>query len=236
MPKGSHIKNIAIIPARGGSKRIPKKNIKSFLSKPIIAYSIEAAIQSNLFDTIMVSTDDEEIKKISENHGAQVPFFRSEKNSDDFASLVEVVTEVLDQYKQLGSQFNNFCCLLPTAPLIQASDLRDTLNILTNQNKDFVVPIVRYSYPIQRSLRINNENISMVWPENFFARSQDCEPFYHDAGLFFWGAISAFQQHKKVFTGNCGFFELPPTRVQDIDTIDDWELCEMKFKTLNSIE
>jgi len=226
--------NIAIIPARGGSKRIPKKNIKAFFGKPILAYSIETALKSGLFDEVMVSTDDEEIAKIARQYGAKVPFMRSKDKSDDFATLSDVISEVLKDYKdKLNRQFEHICCLLPTAPFIDENDLKKAYNKLNSNHIEAVFPLVRFSYPIQRALKIENNFVKMIWPENKNKRSQDLEPAFHDSGLFYWIKNESFQREKTLWTDKTAFIELPQHKVQDIDTNDDWKMAELKYKLLN---
>jgi pseudaminic acid cytidylyltransferase len=221
---------LAIIPARGGSKRIPGKNIRNFAGKPIIQYSLEAALQSSLFGEVMVSTDNDEIANISREIGAQIPFFRKGETSGDFATLADVISEVLVDYALIGKQWDYVCCILPTAPFISTSDLKKSFQAFIDGNFNSLFPVVRYSYPIQRALRFNEKRIEMFWPENLNARSQDLEPTYHDAGLFYWIRASSFVIQKRIFTENSGAFELPEIKVQDIDNEDDWILGEMKFR------
>jgi len=222
--------NIAIIPARSGSKRIPKKNIKHFLGKPIISYSIEAAIKSNLFDEVMVSTDDEEIAEIARTYGAKVPFLRSRKNADDFAVLADVVEEVVENYNKKNINFNNICCLLATAPFITSNKIIEAYNKLLENSFDSVFPVLEFSFPIQRSLKFNENKVSMVWGEYLNSRSQDLEPRYHDSGQFYWVNTSAFLNEKKIFTKNSGAIIISELQAQDIDTETDWKLAEIKFK------
>ena len=229
------MKNLAIIPARGGSKRIPRKNIKDFLGKPIIAYSIETAIESGLFEEIMVSTDDHEIAEIAIKYGAKVPFFRSEKTANDFAHIAEVIEEVLETYKSENKQFENFCCIFSTAPFIKKSRLKDGFELMLKNNFDSVFPVLKFSYPIQRALKIENEKVSMILPENFSKRSQDLMPTYHDSGQFYWMKTKEFYRQKRVFAENSGAIILSDMEVQDIDTIEDWEVAEMKYRLLNKI-
>lgn len=224
--------NLAIIPARGGSKRIPRKNIKPFLGKPIIAYSIEAALKSNLFDEVMVSTDDEEIAEIAIQFGAKVPFFRSEDNANDFAVLADVIVEVLKNYSPLGLNFNNVCCILPTAPFVSSKNLMVAHSKLIKNALDSVFPIIEYSFPIQRSLKIENDNVSMVWPEHLNTRSQDLEPRYHDAGQFYWMNTNSFLKEQKILTGNSSAIIISSLEAQDIDTKTDWKLAEIKCKMM----
>lgn len=223
--------NIAIIPARGGSKRIPRKNIKDFLGKPIIAYSIEAALQSGLFDEVMVSTDDDEIVEVAKRYGAKVPFMRSAKNADDNAETMDVIKEVIVDYQnKFNSLFDYACCIYPTAPLISQVDLIHGLELLKNGNFDVVFPVVSFSYPIWRGLKIVNGKTRMLWPENLMKRSQDLEMAYHDAGQWYWLDINKIGD--KIFTENTASIVLKEENVQDIDTITDWKLAEMKFKLL----
>ncbi|TXG37546.1 pseudaminic acid cytidylyltransferase [Seonamhaeicola maritimus] len=224
--------NLAIIPARGGSKRIPKKNIKSFLGTPIIAYSIKAAIQSNLFDEVMVSTDDDEIAKIALEHGAKVPFLRSKANANDYAVLADVIEEVVFQYKENNQIFNNVCCILPTAPFVTPSKITEAYNTLANNNFDSVFPVLEFSFPIQRSLKIENQKAEMVWSEYMNSRSQDLEPRYHDSGQFYWVKVSSFIKEKKLFTANSGALVISELYAQDIDSETDWRLAEIKYKLM----
>ncbi|MEO4797176.1 pseudaminic acid cytidylyltransferase [Bacteroides uniformis] len=224
------MKNIAIIPARGGSKRIPRKNIKSFLGKPIIAYSIEAALQSGLFDEVMVSTDDEEIAEIACGYGAKVPFMRSAETSNDYAGLADVIDEVIDTYKSQGTHFDNWCCVLSTAPFITSSLLIDAYDKFVNSGFDSLRPVVRFSYPVQRAFKMtDNGEVSFINSEYAATRSQDLMPMYHDAGLFYWGTVS------KGFHGKrWGGLEIDEKVCQDIDTEEDWVFAEMKYKLLIS--
>lgn len=221
---------LAIIPARGGSKRIPRKNIKFFLGKPIIAYSIEAALQSGLFDEVMVSTDDQEIAEIAQQHGASVPFMRSERNADDFATTVEVLQEVLESYKQLKeSRFKYACCLYPTAPFISPERLNEGFLKMETDQLDTVFPIVAFSFPIWRGLKITNQKrIEPLWPEFTNKRSQDLEKSYHDAGQWYWFRTDRLKD--SLYTSNSGFVELDALEVQDIDDSTDWQLAEFKYR------
>lgn len=223
---------IAIIPARGGSKRIPKKNIKLFLDKPIIAYSIEAALDSKLFDEVMVSTDDAAIAEIAKIHGATVPFLRSDKNADDYAILVDVLLEVLKKYKEENKTFEYVCCILPTAPFISEKKIQESFSKLVKNNFDSVFPVLEFSYPIQRALQIERGKISMVWNEYETSRSQDLEKRFHDSGQFYWSKTSSLQINKKLFTENSGATVISELEAQDIDTEIDWKLAEIKYKLL----
>lgn len=224
--------NLAIIPARGGSKRIPRKNIKLFLGKPIIAYSIEAALKSNLFDEVMVSTDDEDIAKIAKEFGAKVPFLRSKNNANDFAVLADVVQEVVVNYND--KNFDNICCILPTAPFITPNKIIEAYNKLSNNNFDSVFPVLEFSFPIQRSLKMEANKVAMVWSENLNARSQDLEPRYHDSGQFYWLKTISFNKEKKLFTDNSGAIVISELHAQDIDTETDWKLAEIKYKLMHN--
>jgi len=221
---------IAIIPARGGSKRIPKKNIKDFLGKPIISYSITAALKSKLFDEIMASTDDMQIAEISKSLGAKVPFMRSKENSNDYAGTSDVILEVLDKYKENGNIFDYCCCIYPTAPFITPEKLKKSFELFKVKDYDSLFPVVKYSYPIQRSYKFVNDKISMVWPENYSKRSQDLEQIYHDAGQFYWLKVEEFIKKKQIYTDNSGAIVFSELEVQDIDNEEDWKLAEMKFK------
>ena len=226
--------NICIIPARGGSKRIPRKNIKTFCGKPIIAYSIEAALSSKLFDEVMISTDDEEIATIPIQYGANVPFLRSDENSNDYASTVDVILEVLQKYQNMDKLFTHVCCIYPTAPLIQIKNLTKAYHILLNQNFETVFPITSFSFPILRALQVDEGNrVNMIWPENMTKRSQDLAPAYHDAGQFYWMKVSDIQQNKKLYTDYSGVVILNDLDVQDIDNDIDWVVAEMKYKLMS---
>ena len=222
-------KIVAIIPARGGSKRIPRKNIKLFLGKPIIAYSIEIALKSGLFDEVMVSTDDYEIAKIAKRHGAKVPFFRSKKNSNDFAILNDVFEEVKAEYKNHGIEIIESCIILPTSPLITISNLKKAYIELLKHNFDSVRPVVKFSYPIQRAFKMNQKGkIKMMYEELYNSRSQDLEPAFHDAGQFYW-----INKGKSMLNTNKGAFEISEIETQDIDTVTDWKMTELKYKLQN---
>ena len=229
--------NLCIIPARGGSKRIPRKNIKDFLGKPIIAYSIEAALKCKLFDEVMVSTDDQEIAEIARNYGASVPFLRSKVNSNDFAGTADVLIEVLDQYSDIGKSFEYLCCIYPTAPLINPEKLKKGFEQIVVNKNDTVFPIVEFSYPIWRGLKLeNNGKTSMVWPENMHKRSQDLENTFHDAGQWYWFNIDSFRREKKLWMNNTAGMVLDQIEVQDIDNLTDWKLAELKYAYLQSIK
>ena len=222
--------NLAIITARGGSKRIPRKNIKEFCGKPIIAYSIEAAIKSGCFDEVMCSTDDEEIAEVAKRYGAVVPFMRSAATSNDFATTADVLSEVIAEYQNRGKSFDYFCCLYPTAPFVNAERLRQGLEMMVAANANGAMPVVRYSYPIQRALRIADGTLALREPEHLRSRSQDLEPMYHDAGQYYWYRTEAFKANPNIMSINPLAILTPEEEVQDIDTLDDWKLAEVKYR------
>lgn len=226
-------KVLCIIPARGGSKRIPRKNIKNFLGSPIISYSIRAALQSKLFDVVMVSTDDDEIARIAIQEGAEVPFMRSIKNADDYASTVDVLLEVFEGYNKLGKQFGKGCCLYPTAPFVNSGILKDSYAVLNSKSFDSVFPVLRYGFPIQRALKEGSGGkIEMFNPKYMTSRSQDLEVSYHDAGQFYFFNVNKLKEKARLWTDNTGFIEIDELRAQDIDNPIDWELAELKYKLL----
>lgn len=226
------MKKVAMITARGGSKRIPRKNIKEFCGKPIIAYSIEAAIASGVFDTVMVSTDDEEIAAIAKQYGAEVPFYRSEKASNDFATTADVILEVLEEYEKRGESFDMACCIYPTAPFLTAKRLKEAVEKLEASDADTLLPVVAFSYPVQRALIIRNEKLVFEYPQYMDSRSQDLEKHYHDVGQFYVLRTEAFKQNKKLMLGNILPYEISEMEVQDIDNQTDWEIAEMKYEIL----
>lgn len=224
------MKNLAIITARGGSKRIPRKNIRNFLGKPIIAYSIEAALKSGVFDEVMVSTDDDEIKEISLKFGAKVPFKRSAETSNDTATTTDVIIEVLEEYKKRGVSFDYACCLYPTAPFVKAESLREGFDAMLRDGSVAAIPVVKYSYPIQRAMEVGDSGrLQMVWPEYSRARSQDLKPRYHDAGQFYWFKATAINKSMELLKMEASPIIIPETQVQDIDTEEDWILAELKY-------
>ena len=205
------MRTIAIITARGGSKRIPRKNIKPFLGKPILAYSIEAALQSGLFDVVMVSTDDEEIARIAKEYGAEVPFFRSEATANDFATTNDVLLEVLEEYEKRGQQFDIACCLYPTAPFVTGNKLKDCMESLCSSDADTLIPVVAFSYPPKRGLVIRNNRLYFEQPEYVDVRSQDLETIFHDAGQFYFFRVPDFRRNRKLMVGNILPYEIPET-------------------------
>lgn len=222
--------SIAIITARGGSKRIPRKNIKEFCGKPIIAYSIDAAMQSGVFDEIMVSTDDEEIRDIALQYGAKVPFMRSEKTSNDYATTQDVLLEVLEEYQKRGQGFDYVCCIYPTAPFITAEKLQRSLKKLIETDADTVLPVVAFSFPPQRCFVINDGNASFKWPENRLVRSQDLEKWYHDSGQYYFMNTKRFEETHNLIMEHTVPIIVDEMEVQDIDNYEDWELAELKYK------
>lgn len=226
---------VAVITARGGSKRIPKKNIKEFCGKPIIAYAIRAAIASNIFDEVMVSTDSEEIAKIARDYGAVVPFMRSEKNADDYATTEDVIMEVVNQYKERGKAYAYVCCLYPTTPFIASSILKEAVKIMVQENPAVVIPVVQFSYPPQRCFVIDENGYARFkYPEYVKTRSQDLEKQYHDAGQFYIYHVEKLFAHNGIIEDDFKPIILPEMCVQDIDTLDDWKMAEMKYRLVHS--
>ena len=225
-------KRIAIITARGGSKRIPKKNIKDFCGKPIIAYSIEAAISSKLFVEVMVSTDSEEIAEIAKKYGASVPFMRSAETSNDYATTNDVLIEVFNEYEKRGQEFDIAVCIYPTAPFVTADKLKRAIDMVEKDGADAVTPVVQFSFPPQRAFIIRDNALEYQYPENASARSQDLEPIYHDCGQFY------VMKPKNVMDGiiikKTTPIVMPESEVQDIDTVEDWKIAEMKYQIMVS--
>lgn len=223
-------RSVAIITARGGSKRIPRKNIKAFLDRPIIAYSIVAALEAACFEEVMVSTDDSEIADVALEWGAKVPFFRSPETSNDFATTADVLVEVLDEYRLRGEDFVYACCIYPTAPFVTAEKLQRGHDLLESTGADSALPVVRFGYPIQRAFKIEDGNLRMLWPEYMNSRSQDLLPTFHDCGQFYWFNVKMFMQSRRIFTDHAVPIEVPESEVQDIDTEEDWRIAEMKYR------
>ncbi len=225
--------NIAIITARGGSKRIPRKNIKEFVGKPILLYSIEVALNSKIFDEVMVSTDDEEIARLAIQAGANVPFLRSNANADDYATTSDVISEVINEYDNRGQNFDVICCIYPTAPFITSDRLRETVELLISKQADCVLPVLKFSFPPQRGLVMNGKWMEAKWPEFAQFRSQDLEPIYHDAGQFYTLNCKSFLAQKKIYMEKTYPIILSEIEVQDIDNEDDWILAEQKYLYLH---
>lgn len=226
------MKALAIITARGGSKRIPRKNIKEFCNKPIIAYSIEAALKSGCFSTVMCSTDDEEIAAIAKQYGAEVPFYRSPETSNDYATTADVLKEVIAEYEKRGITFDYFCCLYPTAPFVSPEKIRYGYDMMIEKNANGAMPVVQFSYPIQRALKIDDNKISMIQPEHLKSRSQDLMKTYHDAGQYYWYKVDAFRNEQNIMMLNPIAIVTPEDEVQDIDTLEDWKMAEIKYELL----
>lgn len=228
--------NIAVIPARGGSKRIPRKNIKEFHGQPMISYAIEAAKASGCFDKIIVSTDDEEIKDVAIKYGAEVPFLRPESLSDDYATTMDVINHAIKWFVDNEHKVENVCCLYATAPFVTAKYLQCGLELLTQEGKNhaFAFSATTFPFPIQRAFAIRNSGVAMFNPEHLNTRSQDLEEAYHDAGQFYWGRASSFLEKKPFFGKDSVPVLLPRKMVQDIDTNEDWELAELLFRVLKN--
>lgn len=227
---------VAIITARGGSKRIPKKNIKDFCGKPIIEYSIRAALDSGIFDEVMVSTDSEEIADIAKKAGASIPFLRSETTSNDYATTADVINEVLDSYESRGEKFDTCVCIYPTAPFVTAEKIKTAVDILEREGVDAVVPVVRFSFPPQRGFIIDSKDgyTKAKYPECIPMRSQDLEPMYHDCGQFYCLNTASFRSQKKIFMDRMMSIEVEETEVQDIDNETDWIMAELKWQRMTA--
>ncbi len=221
---------VAIITARGGSKRIPGKNVKEFCGKPIIAYSIEAALKSGIFDQVMVSTDDEGIAEIARKYGARVPFLRSERTSGDFATTTDVLFEVLDEYEKRGEFFQIGCCIYPTAPFVTAERLREAWEKLLGSDADALIPVVEFSYPVQRAMIVREGRLIFEQPEYLVTRSQDLEPHYHDAGQFYLFRTEAYRRNGNLLKGTILPLVVSELEVQDIDNQTDWKIAEIKYR------
>lgn len=226
---------LAIIPARGGSKRIPRKNIKLFCEKPMIAWSIEAALQSGCFDQVIVSTDDEEIAEVARHYGATVPFMRPAELSDDHTGTIPVIRHAIEWFNAQGQPVVQACCLYATAPFVSPVDIRRGFGILTDIGCDYAFSVTSYAFPIQRAIHLNTEGrVEMFNPEHFNTRSQDLEEAYHDAGQFYWGRAEAWLQGRMIFSPGSMPVALPRHRVQDIDTPEDWVRAEWLFKAMQA--
>ena len=227
---------LCVIPARGGSKRIPKKNIKNFCGQTMIARSIQAAKKSGCFDRIIVSTDDDEISKVALEYGAEIPFVRPKELSDDYTATVPVIKQAIQQLDKQGYVAKEVCCLYATAPFVRVADIIKGLKTLIELKVDYTFSATTFPYPIQRALRISQgKGVSMLFQDYESTRSQDIDEAYHDAGQFYWGTRSAWLNSKPVFGDNSAIIELPRDIVQDIDTQTDWEQAELKFRFLESL-
>ena len=226
---------LAIIPARGGSKRIPRKNIKPFCGKPMIAWSIEAACLSACFDRIIVSTDDADIAEVARAHGAEVPFMRPPELSDDHTGTIPVVAHAIDWMYRNAGPIDLACCVYATAPFVQARDLQRGLDVLQHSGAEYAFSVTSYAFPIQRAIRITaDQRVEMFNPAHFTARSQDLQEAFHDAGQFYWGRAAAWLTGKTLFSHDAAPVQLPRHRVQDIDTAEDWERAAWLFKAMQA--
>jgi pseudaminic acid cytidylyltransferase len=224
---------IAIIVARGGSKRIPGKNIKNFFGKPIISYAINATLESGLFDKVIVSTDSEEIADVSRTYGAEIPFIRPAELADDYIPILDVFHHAIQHYKNQSHDMKYFCGILPTAPFLRAEDLKRGFTIIKKHQVSSAFSVTTYGYPILRSLKVNdNGNLEMNWPEHEMTRSNDLEEVYHDAGQFYWLNCDSYLKSKRIYTEDSMPVILPRYLVQDIDTLEDWESAEIMYQTL----
>jgi N-acylneuraminate cytidylyltransferase len=222
---------VCIIPARGGSKRLPGKNIRCFRGRPMVCWSVASALGSGAFDTVMVSTDDPKIAAVAREAGAEVPFWRSAEAAGDYATTSQVLLEVLQRYREGGEDYDLACCLYPTAPFVQPADLASGRGRLLESAFDVVMPVAAFSYPIWRSLdRDADGRVTLNFPENLNARSQDLPAAYHDAGQWYWFRVDAFLRDGVLMVGNTGSVVLPAERVQDIDTEADWGIAEWKHE------
>lgn len=225
-------KAVAIITARGGSKRIPRKNIKEFCGKPILAYSIEAAMKSGVFNEVMVSTDDEEIAEIAKQYGAKIPFMRSTETANDYATTADVICEVLAEYKSVGKTFEYACCIYPTAPFVTSEKLNAAMELLESTGADSVMPVTAFSFPTMRGMYVREGMLSYAFPEYSQKRSQDIEPMYHDCGQFYCFEVARFVETKKLVTENTRPIIVSELEVQDIDNEIDWKLAELKYQMM----
>ncbi|WP_122665815.1 pseudaminic acid cytidylyltransferase [Pseudomonas viridiflava] len=226
---------LAVIPARGGSKRIARKNIKMFCGKPMIAWSIEAALQSGCFDRVVVSTDDAEIAEVARKYGATTPFVRPAALSDDYTGTIPVIAHAVQWHLDVGMTVTHVCCVYATAPFVRAEDLLAGLSVLDQVGSDYAFSVTSYPFPIQRAIRLNEASrVSMFNPEHFNTRSQDLEEAFHDAGQFYWGKASAWLQGKIIFSQDSAAVKLARHRVQDIDTLEDWVRAEWMFNAMNA--
>ncbi len=229
--------NICVIPARGGSKRIPRKNIKEFCGKPIIAYSIESAINSNCFEQVVVSTDDEEIAEVARQYGATVPFIRPADLADDFSTTSVVIKHAIDWFTSNGYTVDDVCCLYATAPFITKEIISQAHELSKENPNGFCISVGKFPYPIQRALRMDEFNrLDMINQREALTRSQDVAESYHDAGQFYWGKASSFASEKQFFSGDSVAFVLPHYLVNDIDTEDDWILAEVMRGVLSQLD
>ncbi|PCE67641.1 pseudaminic acid cytidylyltransferase [Salinivibrio sp. YCSC6] len=225
--------NIAIIPARGGSKRIPRKNIKAFHGKPMIAYSIEAAIASDCFDKVIVSTDDQDIADVAMQYGAEVPFLRPADISDDHATTMDVIQHAIEWYETQGVSIDKLCCIYATAPFVSSHDIQLGLYLVDTEGVEFAFSATTFAFPIQRAITVEkNGEVNMLQLEHLQSRSQDLVETYHDAGQFYWGKVDAFKQGLSMFAPHSRIVKIPRYRAQDIDTVEDWHVAELLYQIL----
>jgi N-acylneuraminate cytidylyltransferase len=224
---------LRVIPARGGSKRIPRKNIKEFFGQPIISYSIKVAIASNCFDRSIVSTDDAEISEVAKSFGAEVPFHRSQELSDDYAGIMPVIKHAIEWFDNHEQSPTEVCCIFATAPFVQVDALRNAYEQMRHENADYCFSLTSFAFPIQRAIKLTPEKrINMFYPDYFEKRSQDLVEAYHDAGQFYWGKAEAFRLQQPLFSSAASPYILPRHLVQDIDSKEDWKRAELMFQVL----
>ena len=222
--------SICIITARGGSKRIPRKNVREFCGKPMLAYSVETAIKSGVFDDVMVSTDDEEIAEVARCYGAKVPFMRSMATSNDYATTADVLSEVLSEYEKRGIEFDAMCCLYPTAPFVRVSELREA-NAMIEAGATSVIPVTSFDFPPLRGFRVGEDgSLEYAFPEYAQVRSQDLPEMVHDCGRFYFAKLDSFRKSRSFITEKTRMLRIPSSLVQDIDTPEDWEMAEQKYR------
>lgn len=233
MLKGcSCMTSVCIITARGGSKRIPRKNVRVFCGKPVLAYSVECALASGVFDTVMVSTDDEEIAEVARECGAEVPFMRSEAMSNDYATTADVLREVLAEYGKRGAVFDVMCCLYPTAPFVRPSELKEAAAMI-KAGATSVIPVTSFDFPPLRGFKVGEDgSLEYAFPEYALTRSQDLPEMVHDCGRFYFARIDAFNESGSFITGRTRALRIPAKYVQDIDTPEDWEIAEQKYRAM----
>lgn len=229
------MKNIAVITARGGSKRIPQKNIKDFMGRPMIVYAIEAALESKVFDELMVSTDCIEIAEISKKYGANVPFLRSEQTSSDFATTYDALEEVISEYKKAGEKFETVCCIYPCVPFLKAKSLKDAYFKMQEKEANAIFPVCKYPVPIEWAMRLEDDYLLPNDREAQKIRSQDLELKYFDAGMFYFCKTESLLKNKSLIPDKTLGFVIDEIQCQDIDTEEDWQIAEMKYKIVNNI-
>lgn len=224
--------SVCIITARGGSKRIPRKNVREFCGKPMLAYSVETAVASGIFDVVMVSTDDDEIADVARKYGAEVPFMRSEATSNDYATTADVLREVLSDYGKCGDEFDTMCCLYPTAPFVQVSELKEA-SAMIEAGASSVIPVTSFDFPPLCGFRVGEDgSLEYAFPEFAQTRSQDLPEMVHDCGRFYFAKVASFHETGGFITNNTRFLRIPSRLVQDIDTPEDWELAEQKYRAM----